>query len=1333
HPNLIQAIKESNFTQLRDVQKEAITSGIFNNVSLFICSPSGSGKTLIGEMAALQNIFKNKKKSLYLVPLRALAGEKQNYFKEKYQKYGIQVSMAVGDLEIRESELETADILIMTYEKFDSYFRTLEEHKWIDEINTIVIDEVHILGEQGRGARLESILLRLFMYLRNFQFIALSATIGNPDQIGVWFKKLSINFTYSKFKLISSDKRPVKLAYAIIPTDNKLKTIKNYTAQILGEDGKLLIFSNSRRDAEEIAGALSDLTMEYISDDESNEIREEIYNFLITMDSNMERDKKLGFDKLDKLDKMDKLDKLDKLDRYVSEFGSYDQQILLNLLQKGISFHHAGLDSEYRYLVEKLFTKGLLKVIVCTTTLSAGINTPARMIILKETIVYEKNLFYFRNEQDTNTSPKKRNRMFFKKPLNRNVVHQILGRAGRPGFDNKGYAYILCDSSSEALDIKEHYFRITGNEIHPKYDNVNSVLNNKINLMEFILLTIYEQRTISMENILKVLELSYYFEQNANSQLYRDLIMDVFYLDMTYFIKSYANKKDLIKLYKNNKVFEAELLRIETNKILGKVRDNLAGVEYQIKIIASKGIYCSCNKLYKRLPENAKKNIQDPGWNSIKLDGSTHNGNNYANKESSGDKFSFCIHELFFLMFLDDLIFNKDFELIEPPNNSKSSPVSEGTPSSNMGTIGGLGENGLDIGHESNMDINGIERENIDARMATREDILSTQKNPAKTKNNNTLHNLHKQKESKHVQFVSAADLVLNDDYDKYTIKDKNNHPPDKVTTVTTVHNNNNPDDKIHEKNAPLSLSLSLNLIPIFIAKEDAHFKDPFISVLEPGRITSYLAKLIILRVIGHAIKGETVIDFMLNNNLIQIEFENNLDELIGLEKLKGLFLDNDKSAKSISLTDSINKKKKDVQSENNGIKKIKDILEKSRQILIEDNEGIKDLKSVGVEDTDDYTGVMKNSEDVHNAHRRYNVVNSKASNNGFDEYGTENIEDNYYNALEFDENEDEIEVEDVTEIEDASEIEEEIENEDEDEDMDGNIGSINNDTPITLIDKDRFPTGPLTANNVILKCSDFGSTIIKCYIYPYTALRFIDLFEHKYYALKNEGRSQLSKTFNLNKKLKDESVIINIKERIFQDIIDIVNDLLNMEGRNVPPKSHLIVKYKIKNKDYPEILDLVNAEIKDENTSRMLYITDIKNYIDESIRILNFILEFMRIKYNYLEEFNKITPQLSESVLNSKSLKELIESDKDLVFIIFKSIENLYYELKLEIPEELISLAPLFKYMERDDINILYLNGIRDVNEFLKYEPAKLGQILQIPISTIQYIQESLTEEQEK
>ncbi len=183
-------------TALNPAQEKAVKAGLLQNKSLLISSPTASGKTLIATMAIVNNISKGK--SVYLVPLKALANEKYKEYQKLFHDTNHRVIMSTGDIDSDSPFLSKYDLIILTCEKFDSLIR----HKvsWLSEINTVIIDEIHLLNDPRRGPTLE-IIITLLKSLIKPQLIGLSATIGNPKELADWLES----------ELIVDTWRPVKL------------------------------------------------------------------------------------------------------------------------------------------------------------------------------------------------------------------------------------------------------------------------------------------------------------------------------------------------------------------------------------------------------------------------------------------------------------------------------------------------------------------------------------------------------------------------------------------------------------------------------------------------------------------------------------------------------------------------------------------------------------------------------------------------------------------------------------------------------------------------------------------------------------------------------------------------------------------------------------------------------------------------------------------------------------------------------------------------------------------------------------------------------------------
>ncbi len=193
------------FSKLRPSQEKAIEAGLFNDKNLLVCTPTASGKTLVGELAILHTIIDKNKKGIYVVPLRALASEKYKEFTKKHPN--LKIALSSGDLDSDDRYLADYDIIITTSEKLDSLLR--HHAPWLGRVGVVVVDEVHLLNDTSRGPTLEIVITLLRQELKNLQLIALSATIGNAEELAEWLNA----------ELVKDDWRPVRLDKGVFHQD----------------------------------------------------------------------------------------------------------------------------------------------------------------------------------------------------------------------------------------------------------------------------------------------------------------------------------------------------------------------------------------------------------------------------------------------------------------------------------------------------------------------------------------------------------------------------------------------------------------------------------------------------------------------------------------------------------------------------------------------------------------------------------------------------------------------------------------------------------------------------------------------------------------------------------------------------------------------------------------------------------------------------------------------------------------------------------------------------------------------------------------------------------
>jgi helicase len=415
---VINHLQSLGVTELFPPQVSAFETGVLHGKNLVLAIPTSSGKTLVAEICMLKAILDGRGKALYLVPLKSLAREKYDDFK-RYETLGISVAMSVGDYDSPGAKLREADIVILTTERADSIIRHKVE--WINEIGIVVVDEVHLINDTSRGPTLEMVLAKLFQMVKA-QIVALSATISNAEVIADWLSAELVKSTWRPVPLSEGvyldgqidffeDGRYEKKSTRQIPRAYK-DEITDIVCDTLNEEGQVLLFVSSRKSTVAMAKKLAPSLRKYLSNESLKDL--------------VRISKKIG----------------------VTPSSPDASKTLAKLITEGVAFHHAGLDNHERALVEDAFKDNLLKVVVATPTLAAGVNLPARRVIIRD---------YRRFEQ---------NRGSYTIPILE--YKQMAGRAGRPKYDQYGEAILLARSESEKDALIEHYTLSDPEEIYSK-------------------------------------------------------------------------------------------------------------------------------------------------------------------------------------------------------------------------------------------------------------------------------------------------------------------------------------------------------------------------------------------------------------------------------------------------------------------------------------------------------------------------------------------------------------------------------------------------------------------------------------------------------------------------------------------------------------------------------------------------------------------------------------------------------------------------------------------------------------------------------------------------
>lgn len=375
-------IKEFN-----PAQKAVIESGYLEDKSNYIISiPTASGKTVLGILPALKTIL-NGGKAVYAAPLLSIQNEKVKEFKA-FEEHGIKVGKHPSN----------SDLSVMVFESFDA----LTRFSWnvLREVDTLIIDEFHMIGEYSRGPTLESAITRAKIINPSLRIIALSATLKNIDEIEQWLDGKTVEHNY----------RPVPLNKEVLDaemfnTKNKNDVIVKIVEKAIEDNSQALSFVSTRRFTESLAT--------YVAK---------------KIDKKTTKEQKQKFKQV-----------ANKLLEVPKKKGSLPTTTCLKLAEaaeKGVVFHHAGLFNEQKEIIEDEFRKGNILMITATPSLMYGVNLPSKYVVIRDHTRWTSN-----------------------GPASIPVFdyEQMSGRAGRPQYDDVGYSYLVAKTMDEAFDLEARY------------------------------------------------------------------------------------------------------------------------------------------------------------------------------------------------------------------------------------------------------------------------------------------------------------------------------------------------------------------------------------------------------------------------------------------------------------------------------------------------------------------------------------------------------------------------------------------------------------------------------------------------------------------------------------------------------------------------------------------------------------------------------------------------------------------------------------------------------------------------------------------------------------
>lgn len=363
-------------------QEQAILSWFDAEDGILICAPTGTGKTVIAE-TALYEALHTGKRAYYTTPLIALTEQKFNELQDSAERWGFtreHVGLVTGNRKVNPD----APILVVVAEILLNRLLSPEEDSF-DDTSAVVMDEFHSFNDPERGIVWE---LSLGMLPKHVRVLLISATVGNAPEFVVWLNKEHNR----KLRLLQSEERRVPLTFRWvidqllteqleIMADNEVESARQTPA---------LVFCFNRSECWNVAEQLKGRRL--LASGQQKALQEEI----------------------------------DKLNWDVGAGGKLKQ-----ILIRGVGIHHAGLLPKYRRAIESLFQKKLLSICVCTETLAAGINLPARSVVMTSLIKGPRGNMTL---------------------IDASSAHQMFGRAGRPQFDDQGFVFAVAHED----DVKLH-------------------------------------------------------------------------------------------------------------------------------------------------------------------------------------------------------------------------------------------------------------------------------------------------------------------------------------------------------------------------------------------------------------------------------------------------------------------------------------------------------------------------------------------------------------------------------------------------------------------------------------------------------------------------------------------------------------------------------------------------------------------------------------------------------------------------------------------------------------------------------------------------------------
>ncbi|CAK4141075.1 unnamed protein product [Aphanomyces euteiches] len=430
HPLPLSALKQPAFEELysfpffNPIQTQLFHPLYHTDGNILLGAPTGSGKTIVAELAMLRVWNEQQKHSIivYVAPLKALARERVKDWTRKFQQtLGKQVVELTGDTTVESRVLKQASIIVTTPEKWDLVTRNIQPSSFVHNVRLVLLDEVHLLGED-RGPVLEAIVSRMRMLKNSIRLVALSTALANAMDVGRWMGISDPDKGVFNFR---ASVRPIAMEVHLqgfagrhyVPRMTAMNKPTYHTIQTHSPTKPVLVFVSSRSQTRLTAmalvsfAALAGTPKQFLWEDE---------------------------------------------DIMATWIDQVRDSALKDSLAFGIGLHHAGLGPSDRDIVEELFLNNKIQVVICTSTLAWGVNLPAHLVVVKGTEFYDPKQGRYADYPMSD-------------------ILQMIGRAGRPQFDTSGVACVLVQ------DVKQNFIKRFIYEPLPVESSLHLHLDNTLN------------------------------------------------------------------------------------------------------------------------------------------------------------------------------------------------------------------------------------------------------------------------------------------------------------------------------------------------------------------------------------------------------------------------------------------------------------------------------------------------------------------------------------------------------------------------------------------------------------------------------------------------------------------------------------------------------------------------------------------------------------------------------------------------------------------------------------------------------------------------------------